>query len=85
MSQALRKMATNWKTITLESAKSAVMAYNNGTYGCLKNPDLDKQALEMFEDGLGSTLARFCGKSNSLVGSTEALRDSHLQSSWRKA
>ncbi len=47
-------MATTWRTITLEGAKVAVKLYNNGKYGCLKNPDLDQQALDMFADGLGS-------------------------------
>jgi len=46
-------MSTSWKTITLETAKRAVKAYNDGKYGCLKNPDLDQQALDMFADGLG--------------------------------
>jgi len=53
-------MATTWKTITIEGAKSAVKLYNNGTYtyGCLKNPDLDQQALDMFTDGFGSTAGK---------------------------
>jgi hypothetical protein len=51
-------MATTWKTITLENAKSAIKLYNDGTYGCLKNPDLDQQALGMFADGLGSTAGK---------------------------
>src|SRR5437870_5639933 len=45
----------NSRTITLETAKRAVQAYNDGMYGCLKNPILDRQALEMFADGLGAT------------------------------
>jgi hypothetical protein len=45
----------NYKTITLETAKRAVQVYNLGMYGCLKNPDIDGQALEMFATGLGST------------------------------
>jgi hypothetical protein len=45
----------NWRTVTLENAKRAVKAYNDGSYGCLKNPALDKRALEMFADGLGIT------------------------------
>jgi hypothetical protein len=51
-------MIFTWKTITLESAKSAVRLYNNGSYACLKNPDLDQQALDMFADGLGSTAGK---------------------------
>jgi hypothetical protein len=51
-------MIFTWKPITLESAKSAVRLYNNGSYGCLKNPDLDQQALDMFADGLGSTAGK---------------------------
>jgi hypothetical protein len=31
--------------------------YNEGLYGCLKNPDLDRQARDMFAHGLGSTSA----------------------------
>jgi hypothetical protein len=45
----------NHTTITLETATLAVRAYNDGSYGCLKNPVLDRQALEMFADGLGAT------------------------------
>lgn len=48
-------MATTYRTITLEVAGRAITAYNNGTYGSLKNPDLDRQARDMFADGLGST------------------------------
>ena len=48
-------MVVTWRSVTLETAKRAVQAYNNGTYGCLKNPDLDNQAREMFADGLGVT------------------------------
>jgi hypothetical protein len=51
-------VATTWKTITLERAKSAVKAYNEGVYGCLKNPDLDRQARDMFADGLGSSCSK---------------------------
>jgi hypothetical protein len=47
--------ATTYKTITLQIAESAIKAYNDGTYGCLKNPELDQQALDMFADGLGSS------------------------------
>ncbi len=48
-------MAITWTTITLDIAKRAVKAYSDGTYSCLKNPDLDRQALDMFDDGLGAT------------------------------
>jgi hypothetical protein len=48
-------VATNWKTVTLERAKLAVRAYNEGIYGCLKNPDLDRDARGMFADGLAES------------------------------
>ena len=48
-------MVTTWRTITLEKARLAVKAYNEGVYGCLKNPEVDRQALDMFADGLGPT------------------------------
>jgi hypothetical protein len=51
-------MVINWRTITLERATIAVKLYNDGTYGCLKNPDLDQQALDMFADGLGPTAGK---------------------------
>ncbi len=38
-------IVTTWRTITIEGAKSALKLYNAGMYGCLKNPDLDQQAL----------------------------------------
>jgi len=50
-----RSMVATWRSITIEDAKSAVKAYNEGTYGCLKNPALDQQARDMFLEGLGST------------------------------
>jgi hypothetical protein len=31
--------------------------YNEGLYGCLKNPEVDQQARDMFADGFGSTSA----------------------------
>jgi hypothetical protein len=46
---------TTYKTITLDRAGVAVKVYNEGMYGCLKNPDLDERARVMFKDGLGST------------------------------
>jgi hypothetical protein len=48
-------VVTTYRTIALEVAGHAIKAYNDGTYGCLKNPDLDRQARDMFADGLGST------------------------------
>jgi hypothetical protein len=48
-------MFTTYKTVTLEKAKQAINAYNDGSYGCLKNPEVDRQAREMFENGLGDT------------------------------
>src|SRR5271156_2194856 len=48
-------MVATYRTITLQIAESAIKAYNDGTYGCLKNPELDRQALDMFADGLGSS------------------------------
>ena len=53
-----RAVVTTWSTITLEIAKYVVKIYNEGLYGCLKNPDLDKQAREMFADGIGSRSAK---------------------------
>jgi hypothetical protein len=50
-----RAVVTTWNTITLENAKYAVKIYNEGLYGCVKNPDLDNQAREMFSNGLGFT------------------------------
>jgi hypothetical protein len=47
-------VVTTYRTITLEVAGYAIKAYNDGTYGCLKNPELDRQARDMFADGLGS-------------------------------
>jgi hypothetical protein len=44
---------TTYRNITLERAKLAVKVYNEGMYGCVKNPDLDERARVMFEDGLG--------------------------------
>jgi hypothetical protein len=45
----------SYKTITLDRAGLAVKVYNEGMYGCLKNPDLDQRARVMFKAGLGST------------------------------
>jgi hypothetical protein len=64
-------VVTTWRTITLENAKYAVKIYNEGLYGCLKNPDLDGRAREMFTNGLGSTMEQiaqqveFIGRSDS--------------------
>lgn len=51
-------MATDYRTVTLDRAALAVKVYNEGMYGCVKNPDLDDRAHAMFADGLGSTNAR---------------------------
>lgn len=48
-------MKTTHQTVTLDRACLAVKVYNEGMYGCLKNPDLDDRAHDMFKDGLGST------------------------------
>ena len=48
-------VVTTWRTVTLENAKYAVKIYNEGLYGCVKNPDLDERARQMFANGLGST------------------------------
>jgi hypothetical protein len=42
---------TTYKTITLDKAKLAVKVYNEGMYGCVKNPDLDERARVMFAGG----------------------------------
>jgi hypothetical protein len=46
---------TTYRTITLDRAKLAVKVYNEGMYGCVKNPKLDERAREMFAGGLGKT------------------------------
>jgi hypothetical protein len=48
---------TTYRTITLDRAKLAVKVYNEGMYGCVKNPDLDQRARVMFAVGLGKTLS----------------------------
>jgi hypothetical protein len=48
-------VVTTYKTVTLEDAKRGVNTYNHGTDGCVKNPDLDVRAHDMFKDGLGLT------------------------------
>ncbi|MGB8060706.1 MAG: hypothetical protein WCF26_02270 [Candidatus Sulfotelmatobacter sp.] len=53
----MRKITT-CRTVTLDRACQSVKVYNEGLYGCVKNPDLDKQAHGMFADGLGSTLGK---------------------------
>jgi len=60
-------VVTTYRTVTLESAARAIKAYNDGTYGCLKNPDLDRQAREMFADGLGSTSSKI-GRQVEFIG-----------------
>lgn len=44
------------KNITLDLAKQAVKAYNEGIEGCIKNPHVDEEAGRMFRHGLGSTV-----------------------------
>jgi|SRR6266403_1871518 len=55
LKEAVRKLPTTYKTVTLERAKLAVRAYNEGVYGCLKNPYVDREAFGMFPDGLGDS------------------------------
>lgn len=50
----MRKITT-CQTVTLERACKAVKVYNEGLYGCVKNPDLDTRAHDVFADGLGKT------------------------------
>jgi hypothetical protein len=50
-------LVTTYRTVTLENAQRAIKVYNEGLYGCLKNPEVDQQARDMFADGLGSTSA----------------------------
>ena len=47
--------AITHQSVTLEEARSGVRAYNHGKYRGLKNPDIDRQALNMFAGGLGRT------------------------------
>lgn len=49
---------TTFRTISLEKARLAVKVYNEGLYGSVKNPTLDRDALDMFADGLGATEAK---------------------------
>lgn len=60
-------VVTTYRTITLEVAGHAIKAYNDGTYGRLKNPVIDRQALEMFADGLGSTSGKI-GRQVEFIG-----------------
>lgn len=48
-------VATTYMTVTLEDAKRGINTYNHGADGCVKNPDLDVRAHEMFKGGLGLT------------------------------
>ena len=48
-------MLITWKTITLETAKSAIKAYNDGKYRGESNPEVDRRARQTFEQGLGSS------------------------------
>jgi hypothetical protein len=52
----VKRKITTHQTVTLARACQAVKVYNDGLYGCVKNPDLDKRAHRMFANGLGSTL-----------------------------
>jgi hypothetical protein len=54
----VKRKITTYKTVTLDRACKAVKVYNKGLYGCVKNPDLDKRAHDMFAGGLGSTLGK---------------------------
>jgi len=46
-------MTIDYRTITLDIARQAVQAYNSGCYaGGIKNPELDRQALQLFANGL---------------------------------
>jgi hypothetical protein len=46
---------TSWKTVTLETAKQGLRAYNEGVDGCIKGADLDDRAAVLFARGLGTT------------------------------
>lgn len=54
----MKTKITTYETVTLDRACKAVKVYNEGLYGCIKNPDLDERAHDMFADGLGSTLGK---------------------------
>lgn len=50
-------MPVDYRTITLDVAVRAVQAYNSGCYaGGIKNPDLDRRALQLFANGLAGSL-----------------------------
>ena len=57
MGGGLTTVVTTYRTVTLERAQHAIKVYNEGLYGCVKNPELDRQARDMFADGLGSANA----------------------------
>jgi hypothetical protein len=65
--KGISAVVTTYRTITREVAGNAIKAYNDGTYGGLKNPVLDRQALEMFADGLGSTSGKI-GRQVEFIG-----------------
>jgi hypothetical protein len=54
----VKRKITTYQTVALDRACRAVKVYNEGLYGCVKNPDLDKRAHDMFADGLGVTLGK---------------------------
>lgn len=54
----MSRKVTTYQTVTRDRACLAVKVYNEGLYGCVKNPDLDKRAHDMFAEGLGSTLGK---------------------------
>jgi hypothetical protein len=51
-------LVTTYKTAVLADAERAINIYNHGLYSCVKNPDLDKRARDMFAGGLGLTPAK---------------------------
>ncbi len=44
-----------YKTAMLADMEHGIKLYNQGLYGCVKNPDLDDRARRMFAEGLGLT------------------------------
>jgi hypothetical protein len=81
-------MVTTYRAITLEVARHAIKAYNDGTdtYGCLKNPDLDRQARDMFADGLGSTSDKlgFKREESARIVGVEKLKDKMAEKFWAR-
>ena len=54
----MKRKITTYQTVTLDRAVRAVKVYNEGLDGCVENPNLDKQAHEMFADDLGLTISK---------------------------